>query len=93
MPVEDVAIAPYGLLIDFVVVAFGKGDMYAVLGGGKQGVVHGQQYVEGLGGTREEEVAAEGDLPDIHLPADVEGLLPVGRKCGDIVFRHMDIVQ
>lgn len=93
MPVENMAIPPDGLLVDFVMITFRQRDMDAVPGGGKQGVMYRQQHVERLRGTREEEVAAHGDLPYVQFPANVDGLLPVGRKCRDIVFRHVYVVQ
>ena len=55
--------------------------------------MNGQQHVEGLGGTAQEEVAAEGDVPDVHRPADVEGLPPVGRKLGYVIFGYVYVVQ
>ena len=91
--VEDVTITARRFLVYLVVVAVDHRDAHTVLGSQQQGVMNGQQHVEGLGGTAQKEVAAEGDIPDVHLPADVEGLPPVGRKFGYVIFGYVYVVQ
>ena len=91
--VEDVAVAARRFLVYLVVVAVDHRDAHTVLGSQQQGVVNGQQHVEGLGGTAQEEVAAEGDVPDVHRSADVEGLPPVGCKFGYVIFGYVYVVQ
>ena len=93
MLVEDMAVATLVLLIYFVVVSLGNGYMNTVLGSCEQCIVDCQQHIERLCGTREEEVATDGNLLDIHLPAYVDSLLPVGLECRDVIFRYVYIVQ
>ena len=91
--VEYMAVAARRFLVYLVVVAIDHRDAHTALGSQQQGVVNSQQHVEGLGGTAQKEVAAEGDVPDVHLPADVEGLPPVGRKFGYVIFGYVYVVQ
>ena len=91
--VEDMAVASLILLVYLIVVALSDGYMYAVLGSCEQCIVNCQQHIERLRGTREEEVATNGNLLDIHLPAYVNSLLPVGLECRDVIFRYVYIVQ
>ena len=87
------AVASFVLLVYLIVVTLSDGYMYAVLGSCEQCIVDCQQYIEGLCGTREEEVATNGNLLDIHLPAYVDSLLPVGLERRDVIFRYVYIVQ
>ena len=91
--VEDMAVASLVLQVYFVMVTLSDGYMYAVFGSCEQCIVNCQQHIEGLCGTREEEVATDGNLLDIHLPAYVDSLLPVGLECRDVIFRYVYIVQ
>ena len=91
--VEYMAVASLVLLVYLVVVSLGNGYMYAVFSSCEQCIVNCQQHIECLCGTREEEVATDGNLLDIHLPAYVDSLLPVGLECRDVIFRYVYIVQ
>ena len=91
--VEDMAVASLVLLVYLIVITLSDGYMYAVFGCREQSIVNCQQHIEGLCGTREEEVATDGNLLDIHLPAYVDSLLPVGLECRDVIFRYVYIVQ
>ena len=86
------AVASLVLLIHLIVVALSNGYMYAVLSGCEQRIVNSQQNIECLRCTREEEVATDGNLLNIHLPTYVDSLLPVGLECRDIVLRYVYIV-
>ena len=86
MLVENVAIAPHGFLVYLVVVAVDHHDAHTVFGSQQQSVMYGKQGVECLCRTAHKQVAAQGDVPDIHLAADVQRLPPVGHKFRDIIF-------
>ena len=91
--VEDMAVASLVLLVYLIVVTLSDGYMYAVFGCCEQCIVDCQQHIERLRCTREEEVATDGNFLDIHLPAYVDSLLPVGLECRDVIFRYVYIVQ
>ena len=93
MLVEDMAVTARIFLVNLVVVALGHHYADTALGSREQCVMHGQQHVEALGRTREEQVAAQGDLMHIHPVTDVECLLPVGRKLRDVVLGYMNVIQ
>ena len=91
--VKDMAVASLILLVYLIVVTLGNGYMDTVLGSCEQRIVNCQQHIERLRGTREEEIATDGNLLDIHLPAYVDSLLPVGLERRDVIFRYVYIVQ
>lgn len=74
-------------------ISFGKGYVNAVFGSRKQSVVYGQQDIKGLRGPGKEKVTSDGNLFDIHLPANIQGLLPVGLECWNVVFGNMYVIQ
>jgi hypothetical protein len=84
--VKDMAIAPYGFLINFIVVAVGKDYLYSLFGSRNKGVMDGKQYIQRLGGTGLEQVPAQDDGRDIHFPANSNGFVPVGMEAGDVIF-------
>lgn len=93
MPVEDMAIPAQGFLVYLVVVSFRQRDMDAMVRGGYEYIPDGQQDIECLGGTGEEQVSSNNHFPDIPFPANPHGLLPVGLECRDVVFRDVDVIQ
>ena len=71
MLVEHVAISAFRFLVHLVMVPLGKGYVNAVFRSRKQGIVYGQQHIKGLRGPGKEKVTSDGNLFDIHLPANI----------------------
>ena len=71
MLVEYMTISPFRFLVHLVMIPFGKCYVNPVFSSRKQGVVYSQQDIKGLRGPGKEKVTSDGDLFDIHLPANV----------------------
>ena len=86
------AISAQGFLVHLVVVPFRQRDMDAMVRGGHEHVPDGQQDIECLGGTGEEQVSSDNHFPDI--PFHANPMAPASwLECRDVVFRDVDVVQ